>query len=98
MKKYIILVSIIFSFGCSGNVANNNILEIKGSIHMRGLSRNIHLAIDDSKTGITYRIQNPTKFNLNNRQNETVKIKAKLLKKVIGPGFPAVIEVLEVKN
>ncbi|NKQ41326.1 MAG: hypothetical protein HF962_07125 [Sulfurovum sp.] len=98
MKKYIILASIIFSFGCSSNAANNNILEIKGGIHMKGFSRNIYLGIEDSKTGTIYRIQNPKKFNLNNRQNETVKIKAKLLKKVVGPGFPAVIEVLEVKN
>ncbi len=31
------------------------------------------------------------------KQNQTVKVEAILIKKAIGPGFPAVIEVVEVK-
>ena len=31
------------------------------------------------------------------KQNKTVKVKVRFIKKSIGPGFPAVVEVLEVK-
>ena len=33
-----------------------------------------------------------------NMQNKIIKVKAKILKQKIGPGFPAIIEVVKIKD
>lgn len=94
MKKYVILLLVALGFmGC----VNNTLMEIEGKLSVKGLSANTYLAIQDSKTKRNYKIQNQENFNLIDRQKQTVRVKAILIKEAVGPGFPAVIKVVEVK-
>ena len=95
MKKYIILgfATLGFIMGCT----QSNDLDLEGRLAVKGSSIHTYLVIEDQKSHKNYKIQNKESFNLMKRQKQTVKIKAKLVKEAIGPGFPAVIEVVEVK-
>jgi len=66
-------------------------LEVKGS------SIHTYLSIKDTKSKVLYKIQNKNNFDLMNKQNQTVTVKVKIIKEDIGPGFPAVVKVLEIK-
>lgn len=77
--------------------AQDNVIELEGRVAMKGSEPNTYLSIKDDKSQKSYKIQNQAKFDLLERQNQTVKIKAVLIKEETGPGFPAVIEVVEVK-
>ncbi|RLD40312.1 MAG: hypothetical protein DRI88_13760 [Bacteroidetes bacterium] len=79
--------------GCT----QSNDLDLEGRLAVKGSSIHTYLVIEDQKSHKNYKIQNKESFNLMKRQKQTVKIKAKLVKEAIGPGFPAVIEVVEVK-
>jgi len=72
-------------------------MELEGRVAVKGNSPHTYLSIKDSKSQKSYKIQNQTEFDLMKKQNQTVKVKAVLLKEAIGPGFPAVIEVVEVQ-
>ncbi len=93
MKKIVIGLSIMGVIGC----AQDNTMELEGRIAVKGSSIHTYLNIKDIKSNKSYRIQNQESFDLMQKQNQTVKVKVKLIKKAIGPGFPAVVEVLEVK-
>jgi len=93
MKKVIIALSLIGFIGC----AQDNIMELEGRVAMKGSSPHTYLSIKDSKSQKSYKIQNQAEFDLMKKQNQTVKLKAVLIKDAVGPGFPAVIEVVEVK-
>jgi len=93
MKKILIGLSLIGFLGC----AQDNIMELEGRVAMKGSSPHTYLSIKDSKSQKSYKISNQAKFDLMTKQNQTVKLKAVLLKETIGPGFPAVIEVVEVQ-
>ena len=93
MKKIIIGLSLIGFIGC----AQDNIIELEGRVAVKGSSPHTYLSIKDSKSHTSYKIQNQEKFDLMKKQNQTIKVKATLIKEAIGPGFPAVIEVVEVK-
>jgi hypothetical protein len=93
MKKAINTLLILL--GVSINI---NALELIGKIKVKGSSPHTYLVIEDNTTHKNYTISNAKDFNLTNRQNETLKIEAKVIKKAIGPGFPTVIEVVEVKD
>ena len=94
MKKILIGLSLIgLLVGC----AQDNVMELEGRVAMKGSAPHTYLSIKDSKSHQSYKIQNQAKFDLTKKQNQTVKIKAVLIKEAIGPGFPAVIEVVEVK-
>ena len=93
MKKLILALSLLGLIGC----AQDNIMELEGRVAMKGSSPHAYLSIKDSKSQKIYMIQNQTKFDLMKKQNQTVNLKAVLVKEAIGPGFPAVIEVVEVK-
>ncbi len=93
MKKLIIILSFLGLLGC----AQDNVMELEGRVAMKGSSPHTYLSIKDSKSQTSYKIQNQAKFDLMQKQNQTIKVKAILIKKAIGPGFPAVIEVVEVK-
>jgi hypothetical protein len=71
-------------------------MEIVGKIKVKGTSPHTYLVIEDIATKKSYMVKNQEKFDLINRQNETLKVKAKILQKAIGAGFPAVIEILEI--
>lgn len=93
MKKIITMLTLLGFIGC----AQDNVIELEGRIAMKGSSPHTYLSIKDSKSHKSYKIQNEVKFNLSKKQNQTVKIKAVLIKEAIGPGYPALIEVVEVK-
>jgi len=94
MKKSIMALLALSLFGC----ANSSLVEIEGKIAVYGSMPHTFLAIKDSKNHKYYKIKNAKDFNLQNMQNRVIKVKAKILKKKIGPGFPAVIEVVELKK
>ncbi len=93
MKKIFILLSFIGIIGC----AQDNLMELEGRVAVKGSSPHTYLSIKDSKSQKSYKIQNQAEFDLMKKQNQTVKVKAVLIKDAVGPGFPAVIEVVEVK-
>jgi len=94
MKKIFIGVSLIgILMGC----AQENMMELEGKIAVKGSEPHTYLSIQDTKTQKSYKIQNQAKFDLMNKQNQTLKVKAVLIKESIGPGFPAVVEVVEVQ-
>ena len=94
MKKIIIVLSLIGLFlGC----AQDHVMELEGRVAMKGSSPHTYLSIKDGKSQKSYKIANQAEFDLMTKQNQTVKVKAVLIKEAIGPGFPAVIEVVEVK-
>lgn len=93
MKKIISILGLMWLTAC----AQDNVMEIEGRVAMKGSSPHTYLSIKDSKSQKSYKIQNQAKFDLMKKQNQTVKVKAVLVKEAIGPGFPAVIEVIEVK-
>ena len=94
MKKIFIVLSLIGLFvGC----AQDNVMELEGRVAMKGSAPHTYLSIKDTKTKTSYKIHNQAKFDLTKKQNQTVKVKAVLIKEAIGPGLPAVIEVVEVQ-
>ena len=94
MKKVFIGVSLIgVLMGC----AQDNMMELEGRVAVKGSEPHTYLSIKDAKTQKSYKIQNQTEFDLMNKQNQTLKVKAVLIKEAIGPGFPAVVEVVEVQ-
>ena len=95
MKKLFFIISILgfVVIGC----AQENIMEIEGRVSVKGFSPHTYLSIKDSNSHKSYKIQNQTEFDLMKKQNQNIKVKAVLIKEAIGPNFPAVIEVVEVK-
>jgi len=94
MKKIFIGVSFIgVLMGC----AQENMMELEGRVAVKGSEPHTYLSIKDIKTQKSYKIQNQAQFDLMNKQNQTLKVKAVLIKEAIGPGFPAVVEVVEVQ-
>lgn len=93
MKKIISILGLIWITAC----AQDNMMELEGRVAVKGSEPHTYLSIKDSKSQKSYKIQNQAKFDLMKKQNQTVKVKAVLVKEAIGPGFPAVIEVIEVK-
>jgi len=93
MKKLIMILTFLGFTAC----AQDNFMELEGRIAMKGSSPHTYLSIKDTKTQTSYKIENQAEFDLIKKQNQTVKIKAVLIKEAIGPGFPAVIKVVEVE-
>jgi len=94
MKKTIVGVLIMLSIlGC----ANSTEIELEGKIAMKGSEPFTYLSIHDKKSRKSYKIQNKESFDLMHKQKQVVKVKAELIKEAVGPGFPAVIKVVEVK-
>ncbi|HFQ62525.1 MAG TPA: hypothetical protein ENK39_09550 [Epsilonproteobacteria bacterium] len=71
--------------------------DVTGRIAMKGSSIHTYLVIEDAQTHKALKINNYKVYHLERRQNEIVTLKVKLIKKAIGPGFPAEVEVVEVK-
>ncbi len=93
MKKTILAIAALGFAGC----VNSQNIELEGKIALKGSQPHTYLVLEDQKTLKDYKIANSSQFNLINKQNQIVKVEAKLLKKPVGPGFPAVIEVVSVK-
>jgi len=94
MKKILIGVSLI---GLLRGCAPDHVMELEGRGAGKGSEPHTYLSIKDTKSQKSYKIQNQAKFDLMKKQNQTIKVKAVLIKEAIGPGFPAVVEVVEVQ-
>ena len=94
IKKIFVLVVAIVSFVAC---AEGDTADVTGRLAMKGTSIHTYLVIEDTQTHQALKIDNYKAFHLAKRQNEIVTLKVKLIKKAIGPGFPAVVEVVEVK-
>lgn len=94
MKQLALFLSSWILVACT----QSNALELQGRIAMKGTATHSYLVIEDTLTNKSYKIQNQSFKDLINKQKHIVKIKADLLKDAVGPGFPAVIKVLEVKE
>lgn len=93
IKRIIIGLTTMGFIGC----AQTDAMELEGRLSMKGSSIHTYLNIKDIKSNKNYSIQNKESFDLMQKQNQKIKIKVKLVKEAIGPGFPAVVKVLEVK-
>jgi len=94
MKKiFILLLGVLSLVGCS----EGDTSDVTGRIAMKGSSIHSYLVIEDTKTHKALKINNYKAFDLEKRQNEIVTLNVKLIKKAVGSGFPAVVEVVEVK-
>ena len=94
IRKTLMLVLASLSLtACS----EGDMTEVNGRLAMKGSSMHTYLVIEETKSHKTLKISNKEAFNLIGRQNEIVTLKVKLIKKAVGAGFPAVVEVLEVK-
>ena len=65
-----------------------------GTLQIRGSGPMAHLELVTDHG--SYRIINPDTFGLMQQQNRSVRLKVRLIKKAIGPGFPAEVEVISV--
>ena len=93
------IAAVLLYAGMLTGCAQSNDLELEGGLYMKGYDHyNRYLLIEDRKSHRGYKINNPEAFHLEKRQKEIVKLKARLVKKAIGPGFPAEIEVVAVEN
>lgn len=93
MKKLILVLSLIGIIGC----AQDDFIEVEGRISVKGSGPHTYIIIKDKKSHESYKIKNHEKFGLMQKQNQTFKVKAMLLKEAIGPGFPAVIDIMEIE-
>lgn len=108
LRSTLVLTALLACIACASNgsheespevISLGKTLTLRGKLAVVGItSRTSYLAIDDIKSDKRYQIQNPDTFHLMERQNETVALKAKLLKAANPPAWPALIKVLEVKN
>ena len=91
IKKTVIGLSLMASIG----YAEPHTMELKGKLAVKGSSVHTYLNIKDIRSKKNYKIQNQEGFGLMQKQNQTIKVKVKLIKKALGPGFPAIVEVIE---
>lgn len=83
-------------FGILSCTQNSKILQLEGRISIKGSANHTYMSIRDKKTNKSYKIINKEYFKLLDKQNQIIKVKAKLIKESIAPGFPAVVEVMKV--
>jgi hypothetical protein len=88
-KSTIIFLGLI---GCTKGYT----LTIEGKISINGYAQHSYISVKDKISQLTYKLKNGSDFNLTNRQHENIKLKIKVLKKAVGPGFPAIVEVMKV--
>jgi len=89
------LSSLLF-VSCANSASQT--IELEGRIAMKGSEPHSYLVIEDANSSKEYKILNSSDFKLNERQNHIVKLKGQIEKNATGAGFPAQIEVTEVKN
>jgi hypothetical protein len=81
--------------GCAGSTP---VMELRGTLHLKGSVPHSFLVLEEERTHTNYKVANAKAMGLLRRQNHLIQVKAKLLQKAKGPGFPAVIKVIEVKR
>ena len=103
IPQSLLLLSVLAFGGCSTDPMHAESLSEKqamqhtilhGKLSMRGSGHTAHLELITDHG--SYRITNPNAFGLMQQQNRSVHLKVRLVKKAIGPGFPAEVEVISV--
>jgi hypothetical protein len=94
MRRVLLSFPLILSLGAC---MSGNTIDLEGEIKYKGTIPHNYLAIEDRSHHI-YKIANPQEFHIEKLQNHKVKIKAKLLQKARGIGFPALIKLIEIKE
>jgi hypothetical protein len=98
MKKLLsILLAGASLFAFSTKQQSMQTITINGKIGVYGNEPHTYIAIKDSSNTL-YRIENAKVYNLDRLQNKTITIKAVKIKDKVGPGFPAVIKVVDLLN
>lgn len=97
MRK-IILLFIILCGAVSLDAASEkmNTIELNGKIVMKGNAPHTYLVIEDRITKKEYKIEKYQAFKLEKKQNKRVTLKAIVIQESIGPGFPAIVKVLDI--
>ena len=83
----------LFMIGCTD--AKN--LQLYGNIYVKGSAPHTYIVIEDSSTHKNYQIINAKDFNLQDKQKQHLKLKAKVIKESSSSFVPTQIEVLEVE-
>jgi hypothetical protein len=94
MRRVLLSLPLILFLGAC---MNGNTIELEGVVKYKGTVPHNYLALEDRSHHI-YKIANPQEFHIEKLQNHKVKIKAKLLQKARGIGFPALIKLIEIKE
>ncbi len=93
MKRFFLLNLLTLLLGACMSA---NGVQLEGKIKYIGATPHNFLALEDRDHKI-YKISNPEDFNIAQKQNHSVVIKAKILKKTIGVGFPTLIKVTDLE-
>jgi uncharacterized protein YcfL len=96
MKKTITLPLILL--GLTACAEQNTTMELHGKIYMKGSMPHAYLVLEESQKHTSYRIINPEAFSLQEKQKKAVTLKATLVEKAKGPGFPATIKVVAIED
>jgi len=94
MKHFIysILLGVLVN-GCT----TQNQINLDGNIYVKGSAPHTYIVIEDSSTHKKYQIINAKDFNLQDKQKQHLKLKAKVIKESSSSFVPTQIEVLEVE-
>jgi len=92
--KHFLRIFVVLGFVSCSSYSKS--IEIEGVVKLKGSEPHTFIVIEDAKSLKDYKITNSKKFNLFSKQNSRVKIRANIVKKALGAGFPASVEVIEV--
>jgi hypothetical protein len=91
-KVGIFFIVMFLSIGC----ASEKTKVISGYITVKGNAPHSYIVIEDKKNHNEYKIKNAKAFNLAHRQREKLTMEVSWIKDAVGPGFPAVIKVVNI--
>jgi hypothetical protein len=93
MKHILLIVFLSLGLLAMTSKVKSDFITLEGKIEIYGNEPHTYVGIKTKNS--VYKIINAKKYNLQNFQNKTLKIKAKIIQNKKGPGFPAVIEIVE---
>lgn len=99
MRKIILIFVTLFGvLSLYAGSEKINSIVLNGKIVMKGCEPHAYLVIEDIATNKDYKIEKYKEFKLEKKQNKRVKLKAIIIKEAIGPGFPAVVKVVDAEG
>jgi len=98
MRRYLLLLPVLAMLTGCAQSDDEAEMTLQGRIAVKGNAPHSYLVLEDHKTHTNYKIANSQSFDLIHRQNQTVRLKAALIKEAKGPGFPAVIQVIKLEG
>ena len=97
MQRAFVILTTTVGLAMGGCTNNTPALELSGTLHLKGSMPHAYLVLEEEHHHTDYKIINAKAMSLIAQQNQHVQIKAKLIQKAKGPGFPATIEVIKVR-